>query len=174
MAMTTMMRWVGMRAAVLALCSTTMVGVMVAQDTAPAAPTQQGDGQGPPASGRRGPGGRGGGMGGERQVDMLTKQLNLSADQVTQLKSIDADAVKQLMALRDDTSSSKDDKRAKMMTIRTDSQAKIKAMLDDGQKQKYEKLQAKMQERMGERAMGHGGARGRGMGGNAPPAAPPQ
>ena len=167
-----MMRRVGMRVAILALCSTTMVGMMVAQDTARAAPTQQGDGQRPPAGGRSWPGGRGGGMGGERQVEMLTKQLNLSADQVTQLKSIDADAMTQMKRLRDDAAIARDDKRAK--TIRTDAQAKIKALLDDGQKQKYEKLQAKMQERMGDRAMGQGGGRGRGMGGNAPPSAPPQ
>jgi protein CpxP len=122
-------------------------------DAQPSLPTE--------ARGRRGP--AGGDMQ-ERQVEMLTKQLSLTPDQVSKLKAIDADSRQQLMALRDDTSTSREQKRPKMMEIRDAQQAKVKAMLTDDQKTKYEAVQAKMRERMRDRRNGDG---------NGPPA-PPQ
>ena len=77
-----------MRAAVLALCTATLstAPMLVAQDNAaPPPPSQQQDNMGP-----AGPGGR---RGGGRQVERLTKQLNLTPDQVTQVKAIDADTM---------------------------------------------------------------------------------
>lgn len=144
-------RKAGTRVALIALCSGALgVLPMMAQDSAPATP-----------QGQMGP--RGGNMQG-RQLEMLTKRLNLTADQQTQVKAIDDDTAKQMMAVRNDTSLSQDDKRAKMMDIRKGSQDKIRAILTDDQKTKYDALQAEMREKMKERNGGGGGA----------PPAPPQ
>jgi protein CpxP len=150
-----------MRAAVLALCTATLSAapMMMAQDnTAP--PPQQQDNQAPP------PGRHGRGMRSGRQVEMLTRRLNLTPDQVTQVKAIDDDQISQMKALRDDTSTSKDDKRSKMMAIHQASQDKIRNVLTDEQKPKYDAMLAKMQSRRHNR---HGGDEG---GAPAPP--PPQ
>lgn len=102
-------------------------------------------------------------MNGERGLQMMTKQLNLTPDQVTKVKAIDADDRQQMMALRNDTSMSQDDRRSKMMAMRKDRESKIKAVLTDDQKVKFDEMQAKMRERR----MEHGN------GGDAPPPPPP-
>jgi Spy/CpxP family protein refolding chaperone len=133
--------------------------MLMAQDnTAP--PPQQQDNMGPP------PGGHGRGMRGGRQVEMLTKRLNLTPDQVTQVKAIDDDQMSQMKALHDDTSTAQADKRGKMMAIRQASQDKIRNVLTDEQKPKYDAMLAKMQSRRQNR---HGGDEG-----GAPPPPPPQ
>jgi len=86
--------------------------------------------------------------GGARQLEMLTKRLDLTADQQTQVKAIDEDTGKQMMTLRNDTSLSQDDRRSKMMDIRKSSQDKIRAILTDDQKTKYDALLAEMRDRM--------------------------
>ena len=142
----------GKRVAMIALCSGVLCAVpMMAQDAAPTAP---------PSQGQMGPRGRG--MEG-RQLEMLTKRLNLTTDQQTQVKAIDEDTGKQMMTVRNDTALSQDDKRSKMMDIRKASQDKIRAILTDDQKTKYDALQAEMKERMKQ-----GGGQG------APPPPPPQ
>jgi protein CpxP len=118
----------------------------------------------PPAAGPQ-HGGRGGRMEG-RQLDFLTKKLNLTPDQVTQIKAIDDDSMKQYKALHEDTSTAGQDRRAKMMEIRKASQDKIRGVLTDDQKTKYDALQAEMRERRE--------SRGGGEGPPPPPAATPQ
>jgi len=148
-----------MRAATMALAATMFCAMpVVAQDnTAPPPPPQQQDNTAPPP-----PNGRGGRMNPERQLERMTKELNLSADQVAQIKAIDDDTQKQMMAVRDDSTIARADKRAKMMDIRKASQDKIRGVLNDEQKTKYDAMVAKMRERRG------------GMGGdNAPPPPPP-
>src|SRR5882762_3516651 len=91
----TMFRRYVLRVAVLAIGATALSAVpAMAQD--PSAPPP------PPPPGQAGP--RQGGPGGMRgnQVDFLTKQLNLTPDQVTQVKAIDEDTGKQMKALRED------------------------------------------------------------------------
>ena len=136
-----------MAAAALAFSGAMLCAVpAIAQDTPPS-PPPQGGGMGP----------RGAGME-QRQLEMLTKRLNLTPDQVTQVKAIDEDTAKQMQALRSDTSLSQDDRRTKMMDIRKASSSKIRALLTDDQKTKYDELQAEMRERMQNR-----------QGGGAPP-----
>lgn len=147
-----------MRVAVLALCTATLSAapMLMAQDnTAP--PPQQQDNMGPPPGGH----GRRGG----HQIEMLTKRLNLTPDQVTQVKAIDADQMSQMQALHQDTSTPQADKRSKMMAIRQASQDKIRNVLTDEQKPKYDAMLAKQQER---RQNHQGGDQG------APPPPPPQ
>jgi periplasmic protein CpxP/Spy len=140
-----------MRAAVLALCTATLSAapMMMAQD-ATTAPPQQQDSMG-------GPGGHAG-MRGGGQVEMLTKRLNLTPDQVTQVKAIDADTMSQMKALHDDTATPKEEKRSKMMEIHQASQDKIRNILTDEQKTKYDAMQAKMQARRQSRQGGDGAA----------------
>jgi protein CpxP len=150
-----------MRVAVLALCTATLsvAPMLVAQDnTAPPPPPQQQDNMAPP------PGGHAGRRGGD-QVEMLTKRLNLTPDQVTQVKAIDADQMSQMNALREDTTTPRADKRSKMMEIRQASQDKIRNVLTDEQKTKYDAMQAKMKERRQNRQGGEEAA---------PPPPPPQ
>ncbi len=132
-----------LRTALLAFCATALGSVpMKAQDTPPPPPQQQPDQAGPPMGAHGGPG-----RGEEHQVEMLTRRLNLTPDQVTQVKAIDDDMRSQSMAVRNDTTVARPDKRAKMMDIRQASQDKIRAVLNDEQKTKYDAMLAKMKER---------------------------
>ena len=132
-----------MRTAILALCTTAVSSVpMMAQDNSAAAPQQQ-DQAGSARGGR-----------GERQIEMLTKKLNLTPDQVTQVKAIEDDSRTQAMAVRDDSSIAQPDKRAKMMDIRKASQDKIRGVLTDEQKPKYDAILAEQQQRMQNRGGG--------------------
>ena len=145
----------GVRAAALAFSGAILFALPVmAQDTAP---------QGPPPGGHMGP--RGAGMQ-EHQLDMLTKKLNLTPDQVTQVKAIDADTRTQSQAVWSDTSLSQADKRAKMMDIHKASSDKIRALLTPDQQTKYDALQAEMKAKAQERMQNRDGG--------SPPPAPPQ
>lgn len=151
-----------LRVALLALCTSALAVPVLAQDTPPSTPPQsQGGGPGGPG----GPG-RGGPEQQQRQLDMMTRQLSLTPDQVAQIKTIQADGRTKMMAMRDDTSTSQDDKRAKMMSMRQEEQGKIRGLLTEDQKPKYDVMLKQMQERRG----------GGGYGGNggAPPQPPPQ
>jgi periplasmic protein CpxP/Spy len=147
--MTTLFRKSVLQAALLALCTAALSALpAMAQDPAP--PPAQ-DQAGTPNGGHRGAGQRE-----EHQIEFLTKQLNLTPDQVTQVKAIDDDSRAQMMALRQDTTTPQADKRAKMMDIHKASQDKIRAVLTDDQKSKYDALQAQMRERKESRESGQG------------------
>lgn len=115
---------------------------VLAQDNQ--APPQQQDGRG-----RRG-------MDPDEQLKRLTKTLDLTADQQTQIKPILESQQQQIQALRGDQSMSREDRMAKIKGIREDSRTKIEAALNDTQKQKYEAMEARMQERMRDRQQGGG------------------
>ena len=100
-----------------------------------------------------------------RMLERMTKQLDLTPDQVSQIKGIHSDAGKQMMALRDDTSLAKADKRQKMFSIMQDSQSKVLGVLTEDQKTKWQALEAKMKERRQEHGPRNGGG---------PPPPPPQ
>ena len=117
---------------------------LIAQQSDPSAtpPTTQ-DG-GPPAHGPHGDPA-------ERQAHMLqmmTKKLNLSPDQVTQIKGIQADNETQMQAIHSDTSLQGADRRAKMMDLHKAENDKIRAVLNDDQKTKFDAMEAKRHERM--------------------------
>src|SRR5579883_2309933 len=105
----------------------------------------------PPEQQTRGYGHR---MNPDAQLQHLTKQLDLTADQQAQIKPILESQQQQAMQLRQDQSLSQQDRRSKMMAIHQDTTSKIEAVLNDTQKQKYQAMQAKMQERMHERMQG--------------------
>jgi len=144
------------RTAALALCTFAMgaIPAMAQDNTAPPPPSDQQQGQG----GHRDPA-----QMEARHLEMMTKQLSLTPDQVTQVKTIDDAQQSQMTALRQDTSTPQQDKRSKMMAIRQDTQAKIRAILTDEQKPKYDAMLAREKERMEHRGGGESG----------PPSAPP-
>jgi len=110
-------------------------GVALAQDNAAPPPPQQGQGYG-----HRG-------MNPDAQLQHLTKHLDLTADQQAQIKPILESRDQQSKQLWQDQSLAPADRRAKMQAIHQDTNSKIEAVLNDTQKQKYEAMQAKMQER---------------------------
>jgi hypothetical protein len=128
-----------------------MTGAAVAQDnTAP--PPEQGQQQG------RGPWR----MDPDRQLDRLTRQLSLTAEQQSQIKPLLVDRQQKMQALFQEQSLSREDRRARAETIASETKGKIEAVLNDQQKQKYEAMQERMR---------HGGGNGEGApaGGSAPP-----
>ncbi len=147
------------RLAMVAVCGAAMTATLSAVPLAAqdAPPPQQGGG--PPEGGRRDPAEMQ-----ARRLQMMTKQLNLSPDQVTQIKAIDDDQMTQMHALHDDTSTPQADKRTKMMAIRQASMEKTRAVLNDEQKTKFDAMEARHRE--------HG--RGEGQGGDGPPPPPQQ
>lgn len=123
------------------------------QQSDQAAPNGQGQGQYAPRQRRM--------MNPDRQLEHMTKVLNLSADQQAQIKPILQDRQQQMQALWQDQSLSRQDRHAKAQAIQQDSRTKLEAALNDQQKQKFEEMRAKMQARREQR-----------MGGQAPSAAP--
>lgn len=134
------------------------------------------DAQAPPMHQReRGPAGHGPrehGMGGPRQIEMLTRDLSLTPDQVTAVKAIEQDAHQQMDALREDTTVAGADKRTRGRAIHETAMGKVRTLLTDGQKTKFDAMQARMKEHMEERR--NEGRDGRGPGEDAPAPHPPQ
>ena len=104
------------------------------QDQTPAQPQQE--------QGRMGRGHRG--MDPDRQLQHLTKALDLSPDQQSQIKPILLDHQQKMQALWQDQSLSRQDRRSKAMDLQQDTHSKIEAALNDQQKQKFEAMQQRM------------------------------
>lgn len=147
-----------MRSAALALCAFAVASAPVWAQATQDAPPPQSDGSAPP------PHARGEHMQ-ERHLEMMTKHLNLTTDQVAQVKAIDEDGRTQMMALRNDTATAPANKHAKMKAIHEAQTAKIRAILTDEQKPKFDQMIARQQEHMDHR-------RGPGGDGNQPPPPP--
>ena len=147
------------RALLIAVCAVAALPAIAQESSAPPSP--------PPGHERGGPGGPGGPGGQERMVEMLTKRLNLTPDQVTQVKAIQADGRKQAMAMRDDNTAGAD-RHAKMEAMRESEQTRVRAILTDEQKTKYDTMLERMKERRGHAPGGPGGPGGP-DGSNAPP-----
>ena len=87
----------------------------------------------------------------EHRMEMLSKRLNLTADQQAKLLPIITDRQQQMRAIFQDSSISREDRMAKLKAIRKDSNTKIEAVLTDQQKQNFEQLQQEMRQRAHER-----------------------
>jgi periplasmic protein CpxP/Spy len=129
----------------LALSSLFALGVAIAapQNSAPAqdqpAPQQKGEWAG-----------RHGAADPNKEVQHLTKKLNLTADQQNQILPILTERRQQMESIRNDSSLSQQDRRAKMRSAREDSDTKIRAVLNDDQKKTYDQMQQQMRERRSE------------------------
>lgn len=139
---------------------------------APAAAYQGGGYAGGPGGGHRGP------MSPDEQLKRMTKDFDLTSDQRAKIKPILVDAQKKVEDLRSDSSGDRQAMRQKMMQIRQDSNDQVRALLDDKQKEKFDKQHQEREERMQNRRGGPGpggpGAPGGSSGGGAGDNPPPQ
>lgn len=136
----------------LALSAIFGLGVAIAapQTQDPAAP--------PPAPGSADSGQRSAGhrpFDPNRQLQMLSKRLQLTSDQQNQILPILTSRGQQVESLRSDTSLSPKDRRFKMRSIREEGDAQIKAVLSDSQKKAYDQLREQMREREQQRREEH-------------------
>lgn len=83
----------------------------------------------------------------DAQLRHMTKQLDLSSDQQSQIRPILVDRQQKMQALFQDQSVSRQDRHSKMEAIRQDTTSRIEAVLNDQQKQKFEAMQQRMQNR---------------------------
>jgi protein CpxP len=140
-------RMAAVRKMMLALCLVSLGAVpMVAQDAGSSTQQQDEAGQ---------PGGRPSmDQMVDRQLQHLTRALNLSADQQTQIKPILKEQMSQMMTLRQNTEMAPADKQQQMAQIHTGAQGKIRAVLTGDQPAKYDALLAEQLQHMGRH---HGG-----------------
>ena len=132
----------------------------------PAAP-YQGGGYGGGGQ-RRGAGA--GPMSPDDQLKRMTKDFNLTADQQSKIKPILVDQQKKMDDLRNDSSGDRQAMRQKMMQIRQDTNDQVRALLDDKQKEKFDKQEQEREDRMqNRRGGGPGGPGGDNSGGTPPP-----
>ncbi len=82
----------------------------------------------------------------ERMIERMTKELNLTPDQVTQIKAIQTDGAHQMRAIHDDASLAAPDKHAKMKELHEAQQSKITALLNDQQKTQFDAMLEKRHE----------------------------
>jgi len=97
-----------------------------------------------------------------KRTAMLTKQLNLNADQQAKVQDIYKSEQSQMESLRSDSSVSQDDRHAKMTDIHKATNDQVRALLDPDQQKKFDEMQSMHKDHM----------QGHQQGGDAP--APPQ
>jgi len=95
-----------------------------------------------------------------RQLQRLTQELSLTADQQSQIKPMLFERQQKIQALMQNGSLSQEDRRAQARTISEGTNNSIKALLTDDQKQKFDAMQERMR---------RGGPGGGGPGGPPPP-----
>ena len=83
------------------------------------------------------------GEGKGKMLESLTKELDLTADQVTKIKEIFKESRPQMKALHEDASMDKKAKRAKMKEVREATHAKIRPILTAEQAVKFDAFVAK-------------------------------
>ncbi len=91
----------------------------------------------------------------QQQLQHLTKQLQLSADQQAKIGPILQQRDQQIQALRADTSLSHSDRRAKLMSLAQDSSKQIDAVLTNAQRDQLKAMREKAMERAMERRGQH-------------------
>ncbi len=110
-------------------------------------------------SGGAGRQGRGRGQRAARMMAEMTKELNLTAEQVKQVQSVQQNSQPKMGAIRQNSQMSRDQKRSAMAQIRQDQQAEINKFLTPDQQTKYTALIVKMQaERAASSQNGRGAA----------------
>lgn len=106
----------------------------------------------------------------DARLKRMTKELNLTADEQAKIKPVLVDEQKKMQDLRNDSSNDRQAMREKMMQLHKDTSDQIRALLDDKQKESFDKLEQERQERMQNRRGGSmGGPGGDNPGGGPPP-----
>ena len=153
--MTTMIKKYGfsaLRVALLGICAAAIAAPMHAQDAPPPPPPGGGYGHG------------GGGENPARMLKHLTRELNLTPDQVSQVQAIQSDEATKMQALQADSSDTGKGRHQQMKAIHEDETGRIRAVLTGDQVSKYDAMLEQMKERRQEHRQG---------GQNQPPPPPP-
>jgi len=131
-------------ALLLAALTCTLTPFALTQDSSTATPQSGPAGAPPDMHGHRG-------FDPERRTEMLTRQLNLTADQQPKVLDILKSVQSQMEKLRSDSSLSQDDRRAKMMDIHKASDDQIRSLLDADQQKKWDAMQSRHEQWQGHR-----------------------
>ena len=110
--------------------------------------------------GQMGRGGRRGPMSPDERLKQMTKDFNLTTDQQTKIKPILEAEQKKMQDLMNDTSGDRESMRAKMQEIQKDASKQVRDLLDDKQKEMFDKQEQERQQRMRDRRGGAGGPGG--------------
>lgn len=86
----------------------------------------------------------------DQRLQMMTKQLDLTADQQAKIKPLLESESQQMQTLHQDTSLSQEDRMSKMKQIRQSTNDQIKSSLNPDQQQKFDEM-------MSHRGHAHGG-----------------
>jgi hypothetical protein len=84
----------------------------------------------------------------------LTKHLKLTSDQQPKVLAALQSERSQMESVHQDSSLSQQDRRDKMMDIRNTTNTQIRGLLDSTQQKKWDEMQARREERMGNRHQG--------------------
>jgi hypothetical protein len=84
----------------------------------------------------------------------LTKHLRLTSDQQPKVLAALQSERSQMESVHQDSSLSQQDRHAKMMDIRMSTNTQIRGLLDSNQQKKWDEMQARREERMGNRHQG--------------------
>jgi len=126
-----------------------------------------------PQGGEGGPGGeegRRGPMSPDDRLKQMTKNFSLTADQQAKIKPVLVDAQKKMEDARNNSSGDRQAMRGKIMQIMQDTNSQVRGLLDEKQKEKFDKLeQERMQKMQDRRRGGSGKADGEKSGGAPPP-----
>jgi len=130
------------------LIATMLAGLCLGLGTALAQDNQEQPPQGPPS-------GMGAHMGHrpmmpsvDDQLKHLTQKLNLTDEQQAKIKPILEDQRKQMEQIHNDSSLSREDRFSKMQQLRTSGDTQIKAVLNEDQQKKFDKMREEQRSHM--------------------------
>ncbi len=81
------------------------------------------------------------------RTQMLTRKLNLNADQQAKVLDIYKSAQSQMEGLRSDTSVPQADRRAKMQQIRKNTDDQVRGVLNPDQQKNFDQMQSRREQR---------------------------
>lgn len=87
------------------------------------------------------------GMDPDRQLEHMTKTLDLTSDQQSQIRPLLVDHQQKMQALWQNQSLSREDRRSQMQSIQQNFRTQVEAVLNGEQKQKFEAMQERMHHR---------------------------
>ncbi len=92
-----------------------------------------------------------------RRMELMKEELNLSETQVKEIEGIFLESRKDFQKKRQEFQGERKQMMGMMFEMRTETDKKIEAILDDGQKAKFEEYKTQRDERMKERMGRRGG-----------------
>jgi len=110
--------------------------------------------------GQMGPGGRRGPMSPDDRLKQMTKNFNLTTDQQAKIKPIFVAERKRMQDLMNDSTGDRKSMRTKMQEIQRDTNKQVREVLDDKQKEQFDKQVQEREEKMKDRRGGTGSPSG--------------